>query len=68
MMTTNMMMTLTMMMKMLTIWLTMPQKVTADDEYDDIHHDDEDEDVDKLTYTSPACAKVITSVVSGSTC
>ena len=34
------------------------QKVTADDDYyNDIDHD---EDVDNLTYTSPACAKVFT--------
>ena len=38
----------------------MPQKVTADDEYDDIDHDDEDEDVDNLTYTSPAYGILIT--------
>ena len=35
--------------------LNIPQKVTADDDYDnDIHHDDDD--VDNLTNTSPACA------------
>ena len=35
--------------------------MTADDDYDDdVDHDDEDEAVDILTYTSPACAKVIT--------
>ena len=41
--------------------------MTADDDYDgDIDHNDED--VDNLTYTSPAGAKVITQVMSGSTC
>ena len=41
--------------------LTMPQKMTADDDYDDdIDHDEEDEDVDNLIYTSPACTIFIT--------
>ena len=34
--------------------------MTANDYDDDIDYDDEDEDLDILTYTSPACAKVIT--------
>ena len=39
----------------------MPQKMTADDDYDDdIDHDVEDEDIDSLIETSPACTVVIT--------